>query len=121
LIVALIAVVVIASAAFYAVESGVNPSVSGANDAIWWGITTLAGGSSDIRAVTDEGRIATVALLVLGVALLAGLTATVVSFVVSSDDGGPAAALEALIRLRRSGVISDAEFADLAARLSRLP
>ena len=123
LIVALVATVVIASAAFYAVESGTNPRVKQLGDAIWWGIVTLAGGTSDISAVTDEGRVATVVLLVLGVALLAGLTATVVSFVLSSGrerkTPAPETYLRDIARLRDAGVLTDAEFAELVARLSR--
>ncbi len=123
LIVALVATVVITSAAFYAVESGANPRVQELGDAMWWGIVTLAGGTSDISAVTDEGRVATVALLVLGVALLAGLTATVVSFVLSSGrepkTSAPERHLRDIARLRDAGLITDAEFADLVARLAR--
>ncbi|HET9853172.1 MAG TPA: hypothetical protein VFP56_11815, partial [Candidatus Limnocylindrales bacterium] len=104
-----------------AVESGVNASIREPMDAVWWGISTLVGGQTDVTAVTTEGRIATVALLLLGVGLLAGLTATVVSFVVSSgNERGSTAAgdLRALARLRDAGIVTDAEFADLVARVS---
>lgn len=123
LVVALVATVVIASAAFYAVESGANPAVNEPGDAMWWGVMTLAGGSTEISAVTDEGRVTTVVLLVLGVALLAGLTATVVSFVLTSgrDPEAPApdAHLRDLARLREAGVMTDAEFTDFVVRVSR--
>ena len=121
IVIALLATWVIASAAFYAVESGVNASIREPMDAVWWGLSTLVGGQTDVTAVTTEGRIATVALLLLGVGLLAGLTATVVSFVVSSGNergSTPAGDLRALARLRDAGIVTDAEFADLVARVS---
>ncbi|HET9851584.1 MAG TPA: hypothetical protein VFP56_03645, partial [Candidatus Limnocylindrales bacterium] len=57
-----------------AVESGVNASIREPMDAVWWGISTLVGGQTDVTAVTTEGRIATVALLLIGAAMVVGAT-----------------------------------------------
>ena len=59
-------------------------------------------------------------LLVLGVALLAGLTATVVSFVISSGEQqhAPDTHLRALARLHDAGIITDAEFHEFLTRVS---
>jgi voltage-gated potassium channel len=121
IVVALLATWVIASAAFYAVEAGTNPNVREPMDAIWWGISTLVGGQTNITPVTPEGRLASVTLLLIGVALLAGLTATIVSFVVSSGRDrhrSPDAHLDDLARLRDAGVLTEAEFRELVVRVS---
>jgi hypothetical protein len=89
---------------------------------VWWGISTLVGGQTNIAAVTPEGRAATVMLLLIGVALLAGLTATIVSFVVSSGREREVTAqgqLRDLARLRDAGVLTDAEFREFVARVSQ--
>lgn len=122
IVVALLATWVIASAAFYAVESGVNPAVREPMDAVWWGISTLVGGQTAVTALTPEGRAATVMLLLIGVALLAGLTATIVSFVVSTGHERELSAqghLRELVRLRDAGVLTDAEFGEFVARVSQ--
>jgi voltage-gated potassium channel len=84
LVIAWVGTMFLCSTVFYAVESGTNPLMHDASDAVWWGVATLTGGLTNIQAVTLEGRLATGVLLVLGVALFTAITASLVSFLVSS-------------------------------------
>lgn len=120
-------VMVISSAGLYLAESGENDKIKEPGDALSWGIVTLTTvGYGDIAPITPEGRIAAGALMLLGITLFAGITATITSFLVES----PAKAAEPrptseaedriyqLIRLRDAGVLSDAESASGIARVS---
>ncbi len=112
---------------FYAVESDVNPAIRDAGDAVWWGIATLTGGTAEVHAVTAEGRIATAALLILGVALFTAITAVLVSFIVSSppvpapvaNGTDPARRLRDLASLRDDGIITAEQFETARADLLR--
>lgn len=123
LVIAWIGTMFLCSTVFYAVESGANPNLRDASDALWWGVATLTGGMTSIEAVTVEGRLATGVLLVLGVALFTAITASLVSFLVSPSRGAVAGTetpthdtehLDTLARLASladRGVISHDEFA----------
>ena len=117
LVIAWIGTMFLCSSIFYAFESGANPNLNDASDAVWWGIATLTGGATDIHPVTDEGRIAMGLLLVIGVALFTAITASLVSFLVSSPSR-PAAtavdpfdALDRLAALAAAGTITQEEYA----------
>jgi voltage-gated potassium channel len=133
LVIAWIGTMFLCSTVFYAVESGANPNLRDASDAVWWGIATLTGGMTNIQAVTVEGRFATGVLLVLGVALFTAITASLVSFLVSSPRAAAVApasptpesdamdALERLAAMADRGVITAGELttkrAELLARI----
>lgn len=84
-----LAIMVVCSAALYVAEQGVNAAVENPLDALWWGIVTLTTvGYGDVYPVTTEGRIAAAALMLLGVTLFAGITATITSYLVQTGGGG---------------------------------
>jgi voltage-gated potassium channel len=74
------------SVAFFAAESGVNASVRDPLDALWWGIGSLTTVGSDLFPVTDEGRLAAIVLMLVGVFLFSAVTATITSFLLSQGD-----------------------------------
>ena len=94
LVIAWIGTMFLCSTIFYAVESGANPNLRDASDAVWWGIATITGGTTRIEPVTVEGRFAAGALLILGVTLFTAITASLVSFLVSSPKPASTAATE---------------------------
>jgi voltage-gated potassium channel len=114
LVIAWFGTMFLCSTVFYTVESDVNPALRDAGDAVWWGIATLTGGTADVHAVTTEGRIATAALLILGVALFTAITAVLVSFIVSSAPAttttDPILDIERLAALARDGAITSTEY-----------
>lgn len=118
LVIAWLGTMFLSSTVFYAVESDVNPGLQRPEDALWWGLATLTGGATTIAATTDEGRIATAALLIIGVALFTAITASVVSYFVTTDrsrgrvGGGVAARLREITTLRDERLITDDEFLD---------
>ncbi len=128
LVIAWIGTMFLCSSIFYAVEIGTNASVRDASDAIWWGIATLTGGKTDIQPVTFEGRLAMGTLLILGVALFTAITASLVSFLVSTGhpapatapampDSDPLDALDRLAKLADRGAITADQFALKRAEL----
>jgi voltage-gated potassium channel len=78
----------------------VGASIQSLPDALWWAIVTASTvGYGDEVPVTDQGRLMAVILMLLGVALLAVLTAHVAAYFV--DDGRDADRGELLDRLER--------------------
>lgn len=116
------AVMVLCSIAIYAAERGINQAVESPLDAIWWGITTMTTvGYGDVFPVTPEGRLAAVILMVLGIGLFSGVTATITTFLIEGDES-PLDELAKLGDLRDRGLVTEAEFT--GARLAlvrRLP
>lgn len=95
---------------FYAAENGVNPAVHDGWDALWWSITTITGGSQ-IQAITEDGRVATAVLLVLGVALFAAITASLIALVAGDRENQHVRSrLSQLLELKDEGQLSDASF-----------
>jgi len=105
---------VICCAAIYAVEHEVNEAFATPFDALWWGIVTLSTvGYGDVYPITDEGRIAASALMLLGIGLFSAVTAIVTSFVLSRPgavDADPIATIERLAGLARDGAITATEY-----------
>lgn len=130
LVIAWFGTMFLCSSVFFVVESGANPGLHDAGDAIWWGIATLTGGPTSIVPVTPEGQLAMATLLIVGVALFTAISATFVSFVLTRQAGkapaitpasDPFDDLERLAALARSGAITDQEHerkrAELLARI----
>lgn len=113
LVSAWLGVMVICSVALYVAENGVNAAVGSPLDALWWGIVTLTTvGYGDVYPVTGEGRLAASVLMLLGIGLFSGITATITSYLIStaSEPDSPTELLGELGRLHTSGVLTEAEF-----------
>lgn len=120
LFIAWLGVAGICATALYLAEVGINPAVETPIDAIWWGIVTLTTvGYGDIYPITDEGRLAGAALMILGITLFATITGTITSILVTARAEGTdlVGQLQGLSRLHATGTLTDAEFAIGKARL----
>jgi voltage-gated potassium channel len=120
LIAAWLAVTILASVALYASERGVNDAISEPIDALWWGIFTLSTvGYGDVIPITPEGRIAAMALMVLGIGLYSAITAVVTSYFVTRGSGARSIVdeLERLDQLRSTDSLTDDEYAAAKAVL----
>ncbi|MEO7294598.1 MAG: potassium channel family protein, partial [Candidatus Limnocylindria bacterium] len=85
----------------------------------WWSINTITVGSTEIAAVTEEGRIATAVLLVLGVALFAAITASLIALVGGERENQHVRSrLRQLIVLRDAGHLTPEAFDSEVDRLS---
>jgi voltage-gated potassium channel len=132
------AVVVIASLAAYQAEHPTNPGFATVGDALWWGIVTLTTvGYGDIVPDTTAGRLAGVAIMLTGIAVLGVLAGSLSALFgvqeprpqASTEDSTPTpqdaqpihaelAALQAQLRAveHRLGALADAARADLGDR-----
>ena len=107
------AVMILSSVALYAAENGINEAVATPFDALWWSVVTLTTvGYGDVYPVTPEGRIAAMALMVLGIGLFAAITATITSALVgtSAAKEDPLARLDRLDALLAQGRVTAAEY-----------
>jgi len=86
---------------------------------LWWGLTTMTTvGYGDVFPVTEEGRIAAAVLMILGIGLYSAITATVTSFLITSDRSADLAdQFERLAALHADGRLSDEEFVGAKATL----
>jgi voltage-gated potassium channel len=129
-------VVVIASLAAYQAEHATNPGFATIGDALWWGIVTLTTvGYGDIVPHTTAGRLAGVAIMLTGIAVLGVLAGSLSALfglqepsqqastedaTATEQDAQPIhaelAALQAQLRSieHRLGALADAAKADLA-------
>ena len=120
LLLAWLGVMALCSAWMYVAERGLNKAIESPFDALWWGVVTLTTvGYGDIYPVTTEGRIAAMALMLLGIGLFGAITATITSYLMTHDieklekhdvESSLASELERLAALHESGAITDEEF-----------
>ncbi len=81
LLLAWLGVMVVCSAAMYVAEKGANNAIENPFDALWWGVVTLTTvGYGDVVPHTIEGRLAAMALMLLGIGLFGAITATITSY-----------------------------------------
>jgi voltage-gated potassium channel len=119
LVMAWITIMVVSALTFYTAESEVNPAVRELPDALWWSLNTITMGSADITAVTDEGRIATAVLLVLGTALFAAIIASLIALVIGDRENQHVRSrLRQLVVLREAGRLEPADFDAAVLELS---
>jgi voltage-gated potassium channel len=86
LLLAWFGVMAVCSAWLYIAEHGINKAVDNPFDALWWGVVTLTTvGYGDVTPVTTEGRIAAMALMLLGIGLFGAITATITSYLLNTD------------------------------------
>ena len=81
-------VLITASLVAYYAEKPVNPEFATVGDALWWGIVNLTTvGYGDIVPKTPTGRLAAVAIMLTGVAVLGVLAGSLSSFFRLGDNG----------------------------------
>jgi len=86
LLIAWLGVMAVCSAWLYIAEHGANKAIDNPFDALWWGVVTLTTvGYGDVTPVTTEGRIAAMALMLLGIGLFGAITATITSYLMTAD------------------------------------
>jgi hypothetical protein len=86
LLFAWLGVMALCSAWMYIAEHGINKAVDNPFDALWWGVVTLTTvGYGDVTPQTTEGRLAAMALMLLGIGLFGAITATITSYIMTTD------------------------------------
>lgn len=70
---------------FYLIEEGANPRVNRFMDAIWWCFATATTtGYGDITPVTDAGKVLSILLMLMGLAIFAMYTAFFAEIMITS-------------------------------------
>jgi voltage-gated potassium channel len=110
-----LAVALICSTALFLAEVDVNENIDEPVDALWWGVSTLTTvGYGDVYPVTDEGRLAAGALMILGITLWAAITATITSRIVAQEAARTSSSEAILLRdvaqLHADGILTDEEY-----------
>lgn len=115
---ATVVVIAVAAVAMYDVERRADdPNITSLADALWWAATTVTTvGYGDRYPTTGVGRLIAVALMVVGIALLGVVTATVAAWFVSKLQDVKAA------EQRTEATLSDvlAELREVRSRLDAL-
>lgn len=70
---------------FYIVEHGTNPSIHSFWDALWFTVTTMVAGNSNISPVTYDGEAVSVLMMLIGISFVGVLTASLASWLMSKS------------------------------------
>ena len=77
----------LAGLVFYFIEKGINPNVNRYMDAVWWSFATATTtGYGDITPVSDAGKVLSILLMLMGMALFAMYTALFAETILSSKN-----------------------------------
>ena len=71
---------------FYLIEHGTNPGVHTIWDAMWFTITTMLTGNSDINPITPDGEVISVLMIIMGISFVGILTASLASWLISKSN-----------------------------------
>ena len=71
---------------FYMLEHGTNPGVHTIWDAMWFTITTMLTGNSDINPVTPDGEVISVLMIIMGISFVGILTASLASWLIKKSN-----------------------------------
>ena len=71
---------------FYILEHGINPGVHTIWDAMWFTITTMLTGNSDINPVTPDGEVISVLMIIMGISFVGILTASLASWLIKKSN-----------------------------------
>jgi voltage-gated potassium channel len=115
-----VGVLVTGSLVAYYAERATNPEFATVGDALWWGIVTLTTvGYGDIVPKTTTGRLAAVAIMITGIAVLGVLAGSLSSFF-RLDEGGNGAGSPAGKPAGSPAASNDAALAALTNEVSAL-
>ena len=70
---------------FYLLEHGINPGVHTIWDAMWFTITTMLTGNSNINPDTQYGELIAVLMIIIGISFVGILTASLASWLISKS------------------------------------
>ena len=71
---------------FYLLEHGINPGVHTIWDAMWFTVTTMLTGNSDINPVTPDGEVISVLMIIMGISFVGILTASLASWLIKKSN-----------------------------------
>ena len=71
---------------FYLIEHGTNPGVHTIWDAMWFTLTTMITGNSDINPTTHYGEVISLIMMVVGISFIGILTASLASWLMSKSE-----------------------------------
>lgn len=83
-VVAFLMITLFGSISIHILEHGQNPTITSSLDALYWALATISTvGFGDIVAITSEGRILTIGLMIAGIGIYASLASLLASYFVS--------------------------------------
>jgi voltage-gated potassium channel len=71
---------------FYLLEHGINPGVHTIWDSMWFTITTMLTGNSNINPVTHDGEVIAVLMIIMGISFVGILTASLASWLIKKSN-----------------------------------
>jgi voltage-gated potassium channel len=78
--------IALAAIAVLDAEQDADPNITTFGDALWWAATTVTTvGYGDRFPVTGQGRLIAVALMVMGIATVGAVTASIATWMVTQD------------------------------------